>query len=166
VNLAHAPARALADVRRAFARVHRASGLTFRYLGRTTALPPSEKAWPSDTTVLVGWARPQRTAWKMTGDLLGKGGPVHWASATDATGNLRQITRSAVLLDSTEKISRGMRGRLLQHEIAHAVGLGHVESSSQRMSHLITPSSKANWGAGDLTGMRMIGLAQGCVITD
>jgi hypothetical protein len=168
VNLAQAPAGALADVKHAFALVHQASGLTFRYLGRTTAVPPSEKGWPSDTTVVVGWARPEQTAWKMTGTLLGMGGPLHWRSAKDARGDLRQITRSGVLLDSTEKMGSGfargkLRGKVLQHEISHAVGLGHVGSSSQRMKHQITAGSTSNWGAGDLAGMRRIGLAQGCV---
>ena len=170
VNLAHAPAGALYDVRRAFARVHQASGLRFRYLGRTTALPPSANGWPSDTTVIVGWAGPQQTAWKMTGTLLGIGGPVTSRSATDAAGDLRQITRSGVLLDSTEKMGHGfapgnLRGKVLQHEIGHAVGLGHSGSSSQRMKHLITANSTSRWAAGDLTGMRMIGLAQGCIST-
>lgn len=170
VNLANAPAGALEDVQQAFQRVHQASGLTFRYLGRTTALPPSEKGWPGDTTVIVGWARPEQTAWKMTGTLLGMGGPVFWRSAKDATGDLRRIARSGVLLDSTEKLGHGfaagnLRGKVLQHEIGHAIGLGHVESPSQRMKHIVTAGSSANWGAGDLVGMRQVGLAQGCVTT-
>jgi hypothetical protein len=170
VNLSHAPAGALSDVQHAFARVHQASGLTFRYLGRTTALPPSEKGWPTDTTMVVGWAGPKQTSWKMTGSLLGMGGPVYWRSARDSTGDLRRITRSGVLLDSTEKMGHGfgpgnLRGKVLEHEIGHAVGLGHVASSSQRMKHVIKAGSTPNWGAGDLTGMRKIGLAQGCVTT-
>ena len=170
VNLAHAPVGALSDVRRAFARVHQASGLRFRYLGRTSALPPSTHGWPSDTTVIVGWAGPQQTAWKMNGTLLGIGGPVTSRSAKDAAGDMRQITRSGVLLDSTEKMGRGfapgnLRGKVLQHEIGHAVGLGHAASSSQRMKHVITARSTPRWAAGDLTGMRKIGLAQGCITT-
>jgi hypothetical protein len=171
VNLTHAPVGALDDVQHAFDRVHQASGLTFRYLGRTTALPPSESGWPSDTTVIVGWAAPKQTAWKLTGSLVGMGGPVYWRSATDATGSLRQITRAGVLLDSSAKMARGfapgdLQGKVLQHEIGHAVGLGHVRSSSQRMKHLISARSTPNWGAGDLAGMRKVGLAQGCVTTD
>jgi hypothetical protein len=171
VNLAQAPAGALTDVTGAFARVHQASGITFRYLGTTTALPPSQRGWPSDTTMIIGWARPTQTTWNMAGSTFGFGGPVFWRSGRDTSGAVRRIVRSGVLLDSTATLSGGfsvgsLRGKVLMHEIGHAVGLGHVSSTSQRMNHVITAGSTAGWGAGDLAGMRRVGLPRGCVVTD
>jgi hypothetical protein len=169
VNLALAPAGALADVKGAVARVHQASGITFRYLGTTTALPPSTSGWPTGTTLVIGWARPAQTAWKMSGTLLGFGGPATWISADDAAGPVRRVNHGGVLLDSTETVGSGFtgtnrRGKLLMHEIGHAVGLGHVAATSQRMNHVIDRTSTSNWGAGDLRGMNRLGIAGGCVI--
>ena len=168
VDLALAPAGALADVKSAIARVHQASGITFRYLGSTKATPPSLTAWPADTTLVVGWARPAQTTWNMTGTTLGFGGPVRWISADDAAGPVRRVAQAGVLLDSTEAVGKGFagtnrRGRLLMHEIGHAVGLGHVAATNQRMNHIISRTSTSNWGAGDLRGMSRLGLAGGCV---
>ena len=170
VNLAQAPAGALADVKAAFARVARASGLRFRYRGTTTSMPPSGRRWPTDATLVVGWARPHQTSWKMSGSILGFGGPVLWRSADDASGAVRRIARGGVLIDSTERLGRGfgkgdLRGKVILHEIGHAIGLGHVSSTAQRMKHVITRGSTSAWGAGDLTGMRRVGLLRGCVVT-
>jgi peptidase M66-like protein len=73
-----------------------------------------------------------------------------------------------VLLDSTEKVGKGFtgsnrRGKVLLHEIGHAVGLGHVSATNQRMNHIIDQTSTSNWGAGDLRGLNRLGIAGGCV---
>jgi hypothetical protein len=168
VNLTKAPAGALADVKTAFTLLHYASGLTFTYLGTTTALPPSTAGWPSDTTMVVGWAGPTQTAWDLSGKTLGMGGNVTWRDAVDAKGSVRRIAQGGVLLDSTEKVGSGfgvgnLRGKVLLHELGHAVGLGHVTSTTQRMNAVMDPSTTSRWGKGDLTGLRTLGLAGGCV---
>lgn len=168
VNLALAPSGALADVKEAVSRVHQASGITFRYLGTTTNLPPSMANWPAETTLVIGWARPAQTSWKLTGSLLGFGGPVRWIGADDAAGPVRRIAQAGVLIDSTEALGSGFnganrRGRLLLHEIGHAMGLGHVAASTQRMNHLVNKTSTSRWGAGDLRGLNRLGLAGGCL---
>ena len=168
VNLTLASSGALADVKEAVARVHQASGITFRYLGTTKALPPSTAGWPAGTTLVIGWARPAQTDWNMTGSLLGMGGVVRWTSADDAAGPVRRISQGGVLLDSTEAVGKGFtgaqrRGKLLLHEIGHSVGLGHVAAKTQRMNPMIDRTSTSRWGAGDLRGMNRLGLAGGCV---
>lgn len=171
VNLTGAPAGGLATVKDAVARVARASGITFRYLGATTAVPPSENGWPTDTGLVIAWTKPAKSTWSMAGSTLGFGGPVFWRSATDSAGTLRRIAQGGVLIDSTENLGTGFGagdrlGRVLMHEIGHAVGLGHPTASTQRMSHVTTATATDHWGTGDLTGMRKVGLMQGCVTDD
>jgi hypothetical protein len=55
-------------------------------------------------------------------------------------------------------------GATILHELGHVMGLGHIGSAYQIMQ----PSSDNNaiaaiYGAGDLTGLRQLGRAAGCL---
>jgi hypothetical protein len=118
--------------------------------------------------MVIGWARPTQTVWNMSGTTLGYGGPAQWIAADDVAGPVRRIAHAGVLLDSTEAVGKGFsgtnrRGKLLLHEIGHAVGLGHVAATTQRMNPMIDRTSTSNWGAGDLNALNRLGLAGGCV---
>ena len=56
-------------------------------------------------------------------------------------------------------------GRIILHELAHVIGLGHVESRTSIMNEALTQQtiSSANWGVGDLIGLRHLGREAGCL---
>jgi hypothetical protein len=56
-----------------------------------------------------------------------------------------------------------MRVRILMHEIGAVLGLGPVTSRDQRMNEDVYDVDVAQWGAGDLAGLRKVGLVEGCV---
>ena len=48
------------------------------------------------------------------------------------------------------------------HELAHAVGLGHVDDPTQVMYYRTT-NSESQFGAGDRAGLVALGRASGCL---
>jgi hypothetical protein len=54
-------------------------------------------------------------------------------------------------------------GPVLLHELAHAVGLGHVEDTTQLMNPFASQSGPNTYSAGDLTGLWQLGAVGGCV---
>src|SRR6478736_5981808 len=143
VNLAQAPRGALADVQGAVARVSAATGLRFRYLGTTSVVPSSTDsgpAYPAGTSLGAAW---------VTGRVDDRGRA--WG----------QVVEGAVVVDATQHAEpgfgtavRGTRGRMLMHELGHAVGLGHVSDRAQVMYPV--DSGPAVWGAGDRAGLRVL----------
>lgn len=149
------------------ARLQVATGIPMRYLGRTSAVPGSGGAWPSDSNVVVAWSTPSRTRWDLSGATVGRGGVTRTRPARDVRGYVDEITRGGVVLDSTFRRWRPgfrtgvSRGKVLLHELGHVMGLGHVGSQSQLMYTDIT--SRTRWGAGDLNGLQRVGVGGGCM---
>jgi len=172
VNATKATAGAVADTKEAFRRLARATGLRFRYLGSTSAIPGTERAWPADTSFLVAWANPSQTSVDLSGSVIGYGAVGSAWSARDSNGAVAEIARAEVTIDATAKLASGFgrsylrttRGSILMHELAHASGLGHTNRSKQIMMPSTDRSITARWGAGDLTGLHHIGRAQGCML--
>jgi hypothetical protein len=55
-------------------------------------------------------------------------------------------------------------GRVLIHELAHLVGLGHVRTSREIMfNDLSVQRGRAEFHAGDLEGLRLLGRDAGCL---
>jgi len=188
VNLANSTSGALTDVKGAIARVSSATGLRFVYRGTTKVLPgrgtgqyPADTGqYPADTGLVIAWAKPGQSDHIPKGS-TGVAGMSHmsWSYAKDTKGRRAgQITKASVVLNSTMKFAggfgsgptrgwQGTRGQLLMHEIAHSVGLDHprIKDTHEILSPVLS-RKPAVWGAGDMNGLRLVGLSAGCLRRD
>lgn len=167
VNMQEAPAGADGLLREAVARVSAASGLVFAIEGTTTE-PPSKKRRSRDverygnrpSPVLVAWTTPEVVP-ELTGNIAGIGGPI---SDQHAISTGQRWVSGIVYLDGPgmskllQRSSRGWaQGRaIVMHELAHLVGLTHVESRAELM-HAKNDSGMLDFGPGDREGLRLLG---------
>ncbi len=165
INLHRAPKRAIPQAKEAMQRIKNATGLRFRFQGKTGAAPRNFDKYPKDTDLVMGWGGD-----KATGGGAGVGGPLYYSSGPSAG----KIINGYVVLNYTlnKKLANGFgrgprngyqgtKGQLMMHELAHAVGLKHVKDRAQIMYPTLT-RKKATWGAGDRNGLRKVGKAAGC----
>lgn len=163
VNYKNAPKRSKWHAKEAVHRLKRATGLRFRYVGRTRVRPnPRGNNYPGRTKLVIGWAGP-KSKYLVKGQ-AGVGG-----SSARANGS---IVSSFVLINYRVKMAagfgkgprtgiQGTRGQVLMHELAHTVGLDHVQARAQIMYPAAT-RKLATWGAGDWRGLRKQGRRAGC----
>lgn len=162
VNPKRMPKTGLADVRGAFKRISAATGLRFKYAGKTKFVPLSGKGSPN-ASMTIAWATPKMVP-GLAGTTIGRGGAM-WYSST--TRGFHEAVSGYAVLDSTWKAKGGFGkgatwGALLLHEIGHAIGLGHVEDSRQIMNGQLSASYAAEFASGDLRGLAAIGAKNGC----
>ena len=173
VNLDQATPGSMKDVRKALHRVSEASGLQFTYAGTTHVIPQGgmEEPYADGVDLVIAWANPAQSAvLKRMRGAAGVGGPAYTSGYENADGSdALRIVQGHVVIDATQaRQYRGgfgtgqTRGELLMHEIGHAVGLSHSTARSQIMYPSMQPG-KAQFGAGDLTGLALLGANRGCL---
>lgn len=141
-------------------RISAATGLTFVDDGR-----PDPSAVDEWGPVLISWETSSENP-ELEGDTVGLGGP---SSVVLADGTRVLVTGTVSLeaaeLESMRSIWGGQDAAraVVMHELAHVVGLDHVDDSSQIMSPT-TSRSVTEFGAGDLAGLKRLG--QGVCIGD
>jgi hypothetical protein len=161
LNTSGMPRRWRHEVRRALHRVTTASGLRFRYAGRTSFVPDGRRPDPRGTDLVVA-----ATDHTIEGDAtaVGEGG------AVPTTVRHHRVLRSGFVLVQHSLFAGlaagfgrghrigeiGSQGRALMHELGHAVGLGHAQHPAEIMYPVLT-RKPARWGAGDLAGLRVLG---------
>lgn len=168
----HAPAGGGQAIEEAVAAVSRATGFVFINDGSTTEAPSLERpAHQPDrygdrwAPVLFAWEtqfeQPQFTENWAPGSstTLGLGGSlavsVNDQNPTYVTG---QVRLNAAALGT---MARGTNGytrvkAVVQHELAHVVGLDHIADPTQLMTASMT-SQVFDFGAGDLAGLAILG---------
>lgn len=167
VNTADAPPGADRLLREAVAQVSAASGLVFTIDGTTTE-PPSKNRPSRDpgrygsgySPALVAWTNPSVVP-ELEGNIAGIGGPT---PDTRALSTNRHWVSGIVYLDGPSMSlllrhsSRGWAlGRaIVMHELAHLVGLTHVEARTELMNAK-NDAGMVRFGPGDLEGLRLLG---------
>lgn len=169
VNPQWMPHEGRADLAEALRRVSAVSGLRFVDEGDTTELPARDRAaYQPDrygqrwAPLLVAWVPPQHTDLGLGADA--KGVAMSVAVAGHRGGS---IVTAQVALDADRRLSSGFgpgatEGEVLLHELAHAVGLGHVDDPTQVM-YFRTTNSESEFGAGDRAGLTALGASAGCL---
>jgi hypothetical protein len=156
---------ALDDVRRAFAKISGASGLRFRYVGETAhrVLGSLGSGFPTEADIVVGWANDSQWS-TLAGGVVGVGG----GSGVRVSGRdvAYRMQRGYLTLDNGHALPGGFDqhgwGQVILHEVSHALGLGHAQEQVQIM-YGMAHRDNIRFGAGDLTGMRAVGAASGCL---
>jgi hypothetical protein len=173
VNAALAPPGAVDDLHQAFREVAAATGLTFVHEGPTDEEPVTNRliAQPQRygnrwAPVLVAFDHGDRHRMGPTNPGGGQSFEVEGAYVTgvlivnvDAVAN--DHNRSRPVTGFGEGTTWG---RVFIHELGHVVGLGHVARSDQIMfPELGVQSGRAEFHAGDLAGLRLLGREAGCL---
>lgn len=147
------PAGLLPDVHEAMTRLTRATGMDFAYGGESSLPATIDPSTLPDRTILIAWSDPSLIP-QLAGPALGLAGGYPVPSQD---GRLRMST-GIVILDRTDPISPGFgkgvtSGQVLMHELAHVMNLDHVIEPMQLMYPYLTPTSPADFQAGDLAGL-------------
>lgn len=152
-------------VHQAAGTVAAATGLELVFVGDTDELPAVDRAliqperygegW---APVLVGWAD-EATMPELAGQVAGVGGS---AAVPGADGTGTWLAGGRVVLDAPDLVAmlqhpdgRARVRAILVHELAHVVGLDHVDESSELMHP--TTSHRVDLGPGDLQGLALVG---------
>lgn len=142
-----------------------ATGLVLEYAGSTDEAPAVERAliqperygevW---APVLVAWAD-ETTMPELAGDVAGVGGS---AAVPGADGTGQWLAAGRVVLDAPDLavMLRRPEGRdqaraLVVHELAHVLGLDHVDDPSELMYPV--NAVRSGLGPGDLAGLAQVG---------
>lgn len=163
----------LAEIRSAFTRLGKVSGLRFAYRGTTSEVPRSNRLETMSAEIVVAVTTPSATDFPIGGGTLGYGGRAWywwWHDTGSRVSYGAAITRGFVVLDSSRLrelragFGRGLgRGNLVLHELGHAVGLDHAGTPASLMYPELSSASPSGYAAGDRAGLSRLGRRAGCL---
>lgn len=169
VNPAWMPRRGREDLAEALRRISAVSGLEFVDGGDTDELPSTTREAYQPERYGERWA-PLLVAWVPAGATdIGIGSGVQGLAASTAVPTTQGgvLVTAQVAFDAGHRLASGFgpgatEGEVMLHELAHAVGLGHVDDPTQVMYYRTT-NSESEFGAGDRAGLVALGRASGCL---
>ena len=170
-------------VKLALAQVSWATGMKFRYVGKTTLIPYNmgqRKRYPRNTDLVIAFATHAEVPDFVRRTAAGFGGPRWLFPARNSKGQRVWMTDEAGVTLSTDywydgfapsffDNTRATIGELMLHEVGHAVGLDHVPAAPEEImngrGYYRYPDGfyKGLFNAGDLNGLQKVGLKQGCL---
>jgi hypothetical protein len=170
-NLDAAPPGSGEDITTALQRVSAATGLSFIDDGPTGEIPslhrdPYQPAryGPHWAPVLIAWVTPDETDIPFDQGGETAAGVASPELPADQLGE--EYVSGWVAINAAEPTPTGFdtwgdQGPVLQHELSHVIGMGHVK----RWGELMQPSGGGvtDYGPGDLAGLRLLGRSQGCL---
>jgi hypothetical protein len=170
-NPSKSPTRALRQLRKGFRRIHLATGLDFRYVGRTDQKANPYGSRLERSGLIIGWRSARDYApFRRYPDTAGLGGNTYYSGYREANGaKVYRAVKGGVVFNASmrDELSNGFGrgatwGEVIIHELGHVIGLGHPRSEKQIMYYSMSRRD-ADWGAGDLAGFRRLGDVRGCV---
>ncbi len=145
-------------IERALVRASAASGLAFADEGFTDDRPFTEQLVPAgtDRPVVIGWGDADEFT-SLAGNVAGIGG----GAAEEGVLGRRYLVTGSVALDTDVFTAEAFARRpqvleaIVLHEVAHVLGLHHVDDPGQLMAAENT--GQVDFGAGDLEGLARLG---------
>jgi hypothetical protein len=163
VDLGPVDDRVLADVQEAVRRVNRASGLAFEFDGFVHVSVNDLFAsgdFVTITTAGLHWS-PLLIAFRSRSAMRALDLQRAYGAAMPVTTRFdaEQFVSGVVVINASAGLEDGFdrapsMGTVLQHELGHAVGLGHILDPFQLMSPVPVVT---DWGRGDLAGLEELG---------
>lgn len=159
------------DVEAAAGVLSEATGLELVVRGTTSEVPDAERSTVVDdggdrrwAPVLIGWRAPREGGLPLRDTDRGVAVPV----AVGPAGERVYVTAQVVLNPDRVDLQPGAAdratswGATVLHELAHVLGLGHVDDPDELM-HTYPGQGPVELGPGDRAGLRAVGAEGGCL---
>lgn len=166
IHLGRGPAGGQSLIQQALTRMREVSGLHFVFDGFTDRIPQEGDRIDVDAPVWIGWAgRHESDSWNvMKSTVVGFAGS-SWAQSPPGPAFYRT---GRLMLDPDQaqlpQFGPGQTwGKILLHELAHLVGLDHVDDDKELMHPVETLDYPSDYGPGDLRGLWELGTSRGCL---